>query len=144
LGCPTSKTWVKPLEFHCYLAEKPRYALYFRLMAAIFDFSQIRTTVILMSTLVVLPDPQNLGKAVGISFLSYIEVEICVISYLLPGNVSHLSFFFVQTWDIIRSSLIGLPDLKNIGIVVEIPLLSCIGAEVCFISYLLPVNGSQR
>jgi len=52
-------------------------------------------------------------------------------------------FSFFQTWDIIRSSLIRLPDLKNIGIAVEIPLLLCIEAEICVISYLLPVNGSH-
>jgi len=61
-------------------------------MAAIFDFSQIRTSVILMSTLVVLPDLENIGMAVGISFLSCIKTEICVVSYLLPVNGSHLWF----------------------------------------------------
>jgi len=39
------------------------------LMAAIFDFSQIRTSVILMSTLVVLPDLESMDIAVGMSLL---------------------------------------------------------------------------
>jgi len=43
-----------------------------------------------MSTLVVLPDLENMGIAVGISFLSCIEAEICDISYLLPVNGCHL------------------------------------------------------
>jgi len=52
-------------------------------------------------------------------------------------------FSSFQTWDIIRSTLIGLPDLENMGIAVGIQLLSCIEAEICVISYLLPVNGSH-
>jgi len=32
-------------------------------------------------------------------------------------------FFFLQTWGIIRNSLIVLPDLENIGIAVGISLL---------------------
>jgi len=38
-------------------------------MAAVFDFSQIRTSVILMSTQVMLPDLENMGIAVEISLL---------------------------------------------------------------------------
>jgi len=56
---------------------------YFRLMAAIFDISFIRTSDILPSSLVVPPDRDNMGIAVGITFVSGIEDEICVISYLL-------------------------------------------------------------
>ena len=38
--------------------------MYFRLMAAIFDFSLIRTSGSLRSSLVVLPDVENMGIAV--------------------------------------------------------------------------------
>jgi len=62
----------------------------FRLMAAIFDLSPIRTSGILRSTSVVLPDLENIGIAVGNSLLSCTEAEIYVISYLLPVNGSHL------------------------------------------------------
>jgi len=39
-------------------------------------------------------------------------------------------FSFFQTWGIIRSSLIGLPNLENMGIAVGISLLLCIEAEI--------------
>jgi len=48
-------------------------------MAAIFDFSQIRTSVILMNTLVVLPDLENMGIAVGISLLLRTQPKIQVL-----------------------------------------------------------------
>jgi len=53
-----------------------------------------------------------------------------------------LSFF--QTWDIIRSGLIGLPDLENMGIIaVGISLILSTEAEIYFIQYLLPVTGNH-
>jgi len=69
----------------------PRYDLitYFRLMTAIFDFSLIRTSDSLRSSLVVSPHLENMGTAVGIPLLSCIKAKICVISYLLPVNGSH-------------------------------------------------------
>jgi len=48
-------------------------------MAVIFDFSQIRTSIILMSTLVVLPDLENIGIAVGISLLLRTQPKIQVL-----------------------------------------------------------------
>jgi len=45
-------------------------------------------------------------------------------------------FSFFQTWDIIRSSLIGLPDLKNMCIAVGISLLMCLKTELRLISFL--------
>jgi len=59
-------------------------------MAAIFDFSLIRTSDSLWGSLVVSPDLENMGIAVEISLLSSIEAEIYVISYLLPVTGSHL------------------------------------------------------
>ena len=38
----------------------------------------------------VLPDPENMGIAVGILLLSCLEAEICVFSYVLPVNGHHL------------------------------------------------------
>jgi len=52
-------------------------------------------------------------------------------------------FSCFQTWHIMRSGLIRLPDLENMGIAIGIPLLSCIEAEIYVISYLLPINGSH-
>jgi len=48
-------------------------------MAAIFDFSFIRTSDSLRSSLVVSPDLENIGIIVGITFLSCIEAVIRVI-----------------------------------------------------------------
>jgi len=63
-------------------------------MAAIFDFLQIRTSVILVSTLVVLPDLENMGIAVGISLLlrrPYTTEDTSVI-YVLPVHGRHFDF----------------------------------------------------
>jgi len=63
-------------------------------MAAMFDFSQIRTSVILMSTLVVLPDLENMGIAVGISLLLRTQPNIQVLYnyYVLPVHGRHFDF----------------------------------------------------
>jgi len=47
-------------------------------------------------------------------------------------------FSFFQAWGIIRSSLIGLPDLENMGIAVGISLLSGIETELRLISFSQP------
>jgi len=112
-------------------------------MAAIFDLTPVRTSGILRSTSVVLPDLENIGIAVGSSLLSCMEAEIYAISYLLPVNGSHLWFLHICISDSLRSSLVVSPYLENMGIVVGISFLSCIEAEICVISYLLPVNGSH-
>jgi len=112
-------------------------------MAAIFDLSPIRTSGILRSTSVVLSDIENIGIAVGISLQYCMDAEIYFISFLLPVNDSHLWFFPISTSDSLRSSLVVSPYLKNMGITVGISFLSCIEAEVCVISNLLPVNGSN-
>jgi hypothetical protein len=61
-------------------------------MAAIFDLSLNHTSGSIRDSLVVLSDLENMGMAVEISLLSCIEVEICVISYLLLVNGRHLAF----------------------------------------------------
>ena len=61
-------------------------------MAAIFNFSLIRTSGSARSSLVVLPDLENMGMAVGSSLLSCIEAETYVISRPLPVNGRHPSF----------------------------------------------------
>jgi hypothetical protein len=62
-------------------------------LAAIFDISLIRTWGSVRGSLVVLPDLENMGLAVGISFLLCIEAEIHVIFYLLPVDNSHLTIY---------------------------------------------------
>jgi len=46
-----------------------------------------------------------------------------------------------QTLDYIRTGLVLLPDLENMGITVGILLPSCIRSEIYVTSYLLSVNG---
>ena len=42
-------------------------------MAAIFDFQHTQTLVGILTSLYVLPDPENMGIAVGILFLSNLK-----------------------------------------------------------------------
>ena len=55
-------------------------------MAAIFDFQQTQTSGSILNSLFVLSDPENMGVAVGIAWLSCTRAEIYVISYLLPNS----------------------------------------------------------
>ena len=50
-------------------------------ICAIFDSSQIHTSGSLCSSLVLLPDPENMSIAVGIVLLSCIEAEIYVVIF---------------------------------------------------------------
>ena len=61
-------------------------------MASLFDFPLIRSLGSLRSSLVVVPDAENISIAVGISLLSRIRAEIYVISYLLPVIGRHRGF----------------------------------------------------
>ena len=54
----------------CIKAEKTLFLFYIQLMAAIFDFRHTRTSNSIPISLFVLPDPENMGEAVGISLLS--------------------------------------------------------------------------
>ena len=63
--------------------------MHFRLMAAIFDFRNTKTSDSIPNSLFVLPDPENMGTAVENSLLSCIEAEIYVNSFLLPVNDRH-------------------------------------------------------
>ena len=61
-------------------------------MAVIFDFRHTRMSNSLLKSLSVLPDPENMGIAIGISLLSCTRVEIHVISCLLSVYGRHLWF----------------------------------------------------
>ena len=50
--------------------------MYFRLMAAIFDFLDIQTSGGILTSLYVLPDPENMGIAFEILLLWYVRAEI--------------------------------------------------------------------
>ena len=51
-------------------------------MAAIFTLQHTQTSDSILTSLSVLPDPENMGIAIEISLLSCTGVEINVISYL--------------------------------------------------------------
>ena len=61
-----------------------------QLIRAIFDPSYIHLLSSLSIGLVLLPDPKNLGIAVGILLPTYTQAEKCVKSLLLPVDDRHL------------------------------------------------------
>jgi len=66
----------------------------------------------------VLPGVEYMDIAVGISLISCIEADITLFHIYFRLMSAIFDFSFFQTWDIrrIRSSLIVLPDLENMGI----------------------------
>ena len=77
-----------------------------------------------------LPDPENMGKAVIMSLLPRVQAEIYVFEVLRP-----LSWFFHLRFPPVCSynnapKFIRLLDSKNIGKAVAISLLSCVQAEM--------------
>ena len=110
-------------------------------MAAIFDFRETRMSDSISVSLPELPDPENMGIALDLSLLSCREAEIYVISFLLPANGRHIWFPRNRMSDSISASLSVLPDSENIGIALDLSLLSCREADIYVISFLLPVNG---
>ena len=66
------------------------FLVYFRLMAAIFDFRHTQTSESLATSLSVLPDPENMGIALGIALLSCIRAEINIFNYVLLVIGYHL------------------------------------------------------
>ena len=94
-SCPSSKTWVQPFEFRCYHVYELSYKLfpvYFWLRAAIFDFQHTQTWDSIPTSLSVMPDPEKMDIAVGISLLSCVRAELYVIACLVTVNVHHLRF----------------------------------------------------
>ena len=74
----------------CVSAEITLLPVYFRFMAAIFDFGHTQTSDSLLTSLFALSDLEIMGIALEISLLSCIEAEIYVISFLHPVNGRHL------------------------------------------------------
>ena len=75
------------------LVYKLRYTtlhMYFRLLAASFDFPIALTSDNIHNSLTMLLDPENVGAAAGISLLSCIQAKIWDIAYVLPVNGGHL------------------------------------------------------
>ena len=96
VDCPSPKTRVQMLEFHCNHEYELRYSLiiiYILLMAAIFDAQHTETSDSIPICLSVFPDPENMGLAVGIVFLSCLQGEICIHPVWRPPSWnSHFRF----------------------------------------------------
>ena len=60
--------------------------MYYRLVTAIFDFRHTQTSDGIPTSLFVLPHPENMGIAVGISLLSCIRTEIRVTTLFQPPS----------------------------------------------------------
>jgi len=77
----TARTVETMLKFGYYKVCELRYTLfsiYFRLVAAIFEFQHTQILNSIPTSLSVLPDPELLFVAVVISLLSCVSAEICV------------------------------------------------------------------
>ena len=66
--------------------------MYFRLMAAMFGLPNTPMSESIQISLIVLLDPENVGVAIGISLLSYLQAEIYANAYVLPVNGGHVWF----------------------------------------------------
>ena len=99
-------------------------------MAAIIDYPLIHASGNLLSSLVVLPGPENKVIAVGISLLSCLQAELYVISYDFRLMGAIFEFRHTQTSDSHPTSLSVLPDSENTGKAVAISLLSCIKTQI--------------
>ena len=80
-------------------------------------------------------DSWNIGGAVGISLLTFLQAEIS----LLPGFVATIFDFAlpVESYSIVISP-IRMQDPWNIGLTVGISLLSSLQAEISSLPVLLP------
>ena len=104
-GLPDSANMgIQPLEFRCYRVYELRYTLfpiYFRLMAAICDFQHIQTSDTILTSCSMLPDPENMGLAVGIVFLLCLQGKIWILpvwrspSWVTHFRLGHLIFLIV-------------------------------------------------
>ena len=71
-------------------------------------------------------DPENVGKAVGISLISCLEADMH-----LKFRGRHLGFFHFRFGRIVFTmSPNGKLDPENIGVAVGILLISCLEAEI--------------
>ena len=85
-------------------------------MAAIFDFWQTQTAEYIPTSLSVLPDPENMGIAVGIYLLSCIRWDMC--NYIISAAI--LNFWIPVSSSSVPNSAIEKFDPKNMGIAVGI------------------------
>ena len=85
------------------------FPMYFRLVVAIFDFRHTMKSASILTTFFVLPDPENMGIAVGILLLSCIRAEIRVTTSFLPpswisGFRFHLAVLLIAPLSMVKLS----------------------------------------
>ena len=113
-------------------------------MAAIVDFQHTKTSESILTSLFVLPDPENMCITVGVRCYRVHKLSYTLFSIYFQLMAAIFDFPLIRTLGSLPSSLVVLPDRENMGIAVGISLLSRIRAEIYVISYLLPVNGRHR
>jgi hypothetical protein len=90
---PDPKTWVWPLEFHCYLVWELRYAFSYLLPGTdytVSGFPLINPSDSLHSNLIVWPDLEKVSTAVWLSQLSCIGAH----KYVMPNSITWLHALF--------------------------------------------------
>ena len=113
-------------------------------MVTIFDLRHTQTSDSIPTCFSVLPDSENMVMVVGISLLSYIQAEIYDCTTLHKYYRFMAPMFdlpVTPTSEGICTSPTVLLDSENVTVVVGIPLLSDIQAEIYDIAYV--VNGGH-
>ena len=77
-----------------------------------------------------LRDPENMGVAFGISFLSHLQAEIWVLPVWMAAMLDMLDFRLPVWSHSIQTTSIELLDPENIGVAVGISFLSLLEAEI--------------
>ena len=93
-------------------------------MATIFDLRHTQTSDSISTCIAVLPDPENMDIAVGISLLSSIEDEIYVIANVIPVMAVVFDLPLTSMSASVHTSPTELLDPENVGIAFGISLLS--------------------
>ena len=96
----------------------------FRLTNDVVNSQLIHTSGGLCSSLVVLPDPENMGIAVGIFCYLVYELRYTLFPVYFRLMAAIFDFRLTRTSDSVPTSLSVLPDPENMGLAVGISLLS--------------------
>ena len=108
-------------------------------MATIFDLQLTQASESIHISLSVLPDPENVDIAVGILLLSRIhELKWSLFRIYFRLMAAIFDLRLTQTSESIHTNFSVLSDPKNVGIAIEILLLSCVSAEFCVTECLQP------
>ena len=111
-------------------------------MAATIDLSLTPISECVQIITVMLPDPENVGVAIGISLLCCIEAEI--IQFALPVTAAIFDLTLTPLSESVQTSPAVLADPWTVGVASGISLLSFITAEILRYFICTSVNGGHR